>query len=167
MTYFDNKNEKPPVNFKGWKKSDYDSDPRASEVRLLCIDAIKVLILHQSSASQRDELGARFEQLQGRFIALNIFPGMHSDKHIYCTTESARMMAECRASELSKYCGIGMPSAQVAAINLANEDIIDNAEGNLVAVGRPSAELAEFCASQMYLTICAEQLDAEREIYGI
>ena len=159
--------DRPPKDFTGWKASDYEADPRAKELRELCILAIRTLRDHQSAdASGRDKLDADLEHLQGRFIALGISPGMHFDKWTYYPTESPLAMAECRASELSRYCGVGMPSQQVFMINLADESIITGENQQPVAALPPTPEIAEFAASQMFLTICTDQLDANREVWG-
>ncbi len=167
LSFFNRGPEQPPRDFKGWKASDYEANPRAKELRELCIVAIRTLSDHQKQgASERDKLEGDLEHLQGRFIALGIHPGMHSDKWTYYPTESPLAMVECRASELSKYCGVGMPSQKVFMINLAEEYVIEDGNQQLAAVLPPSPEVAEFAASQMFLTICTDQLDANKEVWG-
>ncbi len=158
---------KPPRDWNNWTAEDYGKDARASELRTLCIDAIRALLAHQrGSASDRETSGSDLEHLQGRFIGLGIHPGLHNDKDTYYPTTSPLAMVECRAVELARFCGVGMPSQQVFVANLEDASLVDETESSAVAALPPSPEVAEFAASQMYLTVCTDQLDANKEVYG-
>ena len=157
----------PPENFRNWKAKDYQADPRAWEVRSVCVEALKALVAHQrGGASEREQLEGTLEHLQGRFIELGIHPELHKDKNPYYPTVSPRAMAESRAAELSRLCGVGVPSQEVFVINLENESLIADGPDGGMAVLRPTPEVAEFAASQMFLTICADQLAAGNEVFG-